>query len=204
MDNTAAEQKLTKEVAKELVKIKGEARGVTLKTDWDFILLKKGKEGLEKLEAKMAELGFPIKHKEIKVMNFYPIGMDAISMLAIKELFNFDEKDFEELGAYELKLSFFLKIFLKYFSSLQLMAKEAPKAWQEHYTVGKLQISEINEEKAYIVLRIENFNIHPLYCFVLKGYFSKIIQMAVKTPVTCQETKCPFKGDKYHEFLIKW
>ena len=66
MDNIDVKQKLTKELAKELIKIKGEARGETLKVDWEYVLQKEGEKGLKRLETKMAELGFPIKYKEIR------------------------------------------------------------------------------------------------------------------------------------------
>ena len=32
----------------------------------------------------------------------------------------------------------------------------------------------------------------------------RVAEMVVKAPVTCKETKCMFKGDPYHEFLLTW
>ena len=32
----------------------------------------------------------------------------------------------------------------------------------------------------------------------------RVAEMVVKTPVTCRETKCMFKRDPYHEFLLTW
>lgn len=197
-------KQLTKELAQKLMEVKGEARGMTLKTDWQFILLKEGKEGLKKLEDRMAELGVPIKYKEIKSMDFYPIGLDVISMLAIKELFHFDEKDFEEMGGSAIKFSLILKIFMKYFVPLRSIANQVPKMWREHYTIGDLEMPEFSEGEKYIILRLKNFRVHPIYCISTKGYFSKIAEMLVKSSVDCEETKCVFRGDEYHEFLLKW
>lgn len=197
-------QKLTKELAKKLMETEGEARGANLKTDWEVILSRYGDEGLKKLEAKMAELGYPIKYDEIETMNFYPIGLDALSILSIKETFNLSDQELKKLGAAAVKFSLFLKILIKYFPSLNLLAKEAPKMWREHYSVGDLEVVETNEKEKYIILRIKNFGFHPAQCANLQGYFSKILQMAVKAPVTCEETKCTFRGDAYHEFMIKW
>jgi len=197
-------QESTKELAQKLMKIKGETRGVTLKSDREVILRKKGKEGLSKLETMMAELGFPIKYEEIRTMDFYPIGLDVLSVLTIKEVFNLDEKQLEELGATAVKFSLFLKIWMRYFFSIRLLAKEAPKMWRRHYTVGELEVSETNEKEKYAVLKLKNFALHPAYCVTLRGYFSKILQIAVKSPVICEEIKCTFKGDEYHEYLIKW
>jgi len=197
-------EKLTKEFAKKLMETEGEARGINLKTDWEVILSKYGKEGLEKLEAKMAELGYPVKYNEIRTMDFYPVGLDALSVLSIKEVFDLDDQELKELGAAAVKFSLFLKILIKYFPSLNLLAKEAPKMWRKHYSVGDLEVVETNEKEKRAVLRIKNFSFHPSQCANLQGYFSKILEMAVKAHVTCAETKCTFRGDAYHEFVIKW
>lgn len=195
---------LTKREAENLMKIKGEVRGMALKVDLDFVLEKKGEQGLKRVEAKMAELDFPLKHKEIAPMDFYPMGLGALSLLAIKEVFNFDEKDLERWGAAVVKFSLIMKIFMKYFGSLKLIAQQVPKIWQKHYTIGALEMPDFSEEKRYVILRVRNFQIHPIYCLIHKGYFTKVAEMVVKASATCKETKCVFKGDKYHEFLLTW
>jgi hypothetical protein len=198
------EEKLTKELAEKLMKIEGECRGATIKTDWDFVFHEKGQKELETIEAKMAEVGYPLKYNEIKTMDFYPIGLDVISMLAIKEILNFSKEEVIKMGASAFKFSFFLKVFMRHFIFPRLFAKEVPKAWRKHYTIGELTLIRLDEKEKYGILRLENFNVHPLNCYILIGYFSKILKMVVGTPVTCQETKCFFRGDEFHEFLIKW
>lgn len=198
------EEKLTKELAKKIMATKGEARGITIKSDWEVILKEKGQAALKKLEAKMAELGYPLKYREIKTMDFYPIGLDAISTLAIKEVFGLTDKEAEEIGAKAVKFSLFLKIIMKYFFSPRLLVKEAPKMWRKHYTVGDLAVSKFNQKERYAVITLKNLAIHPSFCTALKGYFARIVQMTVGMPAACQETKCVFRGDSYHQFLIKW
>jgi len=195
---------LTKEEAEKLMKTKGEIRGMALKVDWDFIIETKGEEGLKRVEARMAELSFPLKHREIKQMNFYPIGFGALSLLVIKEIFNFNDKDFEKWGASVVKFSLFMKIFMKYFGSLKLIAEQIPGMWQKHYTIGSLEMPEWSERKKYVILRERNFKIRPFFCYIHKGYFTKVAEMVIKSPITCKETKCMFRGDEYHEFLLTW
>jgi hypothetical protein len=65
-------QELTKEIIKKLMEIKGEAKGVTFKTDAEHILKEKGDEGLKRLEAELESLGCPIKYQQIKAMAFLP------------------------------------------------------------------------------------------------------------------------------------
>ena len=195
---------INKEIAKELIKIKGEVRGVALKSHQDFIVKEKGKEGLKSLEREMEELGFPIKYKEIKIMEFYPIGLEAIALLAIKKLFNFEDKKFEEIGIFQSKLSWIIRLFMKYFSSLELILKKAHQIWEKYYTVGELKVVELNKKERYVIMRLENFNLHSLHCRHVKGYCENVIKMTIKKPVTSEETKCPSLGDNYHEFIVRW
>lgn len=199
-------QELTKEIAKKLMEIKGETRGVTLNIDREYILKEKGEEGLKKLEEELEKLGYPIKYKKIETLAFYPVGLRAISLLAIKKVFNFDDEKIEEMGFFATKKSLIIKLFIRYFLSLQrVFFKESPKMWRKHYTIGELAPVELNEEKKYAILRLKDFNLHPVYCHYLEGYISGLIQLMVKNPkIICEETKCTFKGDEYHEYLIKW
>jgi len=196
------EQIITKEEIKEFLKIKGEIRGLGFKTEAKFVLKEEGEEGLKKLEDQMAKLGYP--YGEIKAMDFYPLGLLAVNMLVIKRLFNYDDKKFQEMGKFEAKSSLIIRLFMKYFVSLERVAKEAPKMWRKYYTVGDLKVPEVNQEKRYIIIRIENFSLHPILCQILIGYFHSIVRMVLKGEITCEETKCVFRGDECHEFLMKW
>ncbi|MBU4351024.1 hypothetical protein L6250_00545 [Candidatus Parcubacteria bacterium] len=198
------EERITREKAKQLMSIPGEARGVNLKVDWEFILKKEGKDGLKKLEDKMAELGYPLRYEDIKTMDFYPLGLDVISMVAIRDVFNYDGKKFIEMGEAAPKLSIFLKVFLKYFVSAKQALDESPQMWRRHYSIGDLNIIEFNEDKGYAVIRLENFKLHKIHCYNLLGYFSKIIEMIVKAKVSAEERKCVFDGNDYHEYFFKW
>jgi len=198
------EQIISKKEVDELMKIKGEARGISIKGEAEFILKEKGEEGLKKLEDTMAKIGCPIKYSELKSLSFYPLKYEAITTLVLKEVFNFKEEDFRKVGAFEAKLSLIIKMFLQYFFSLGLMAKKAPIIWKRYYTVGNLTVPEFNKKEKYAILRLENFKLHSSHCRTLEGFFATLVQMVVKDSVTCKETKCTFKGDEYHEFLLKW
>jgi hypothetical protein len=197
---------LTKEVAQKLMEIKGEVRGAVFKTDAEYVLKEKGEEGLKKVEEELEKLGYPIKYKEIKTLNYYPVGLRIISLLTIKKVFDFDEKKIEEMGFFATKISLISRFFIKYvFSFSKIFFEQGPRIWREHWTVGELIPVELNEEKKYAILNLKSFNLHPIYCSYLKGYFSGLFQRMVKSPkITCEETKCTFRGDKYHEFLLKW
>lgn len=198
------DQELNKEVIQNLMKIGGEVRGVVLKTEQEFILREKGGEGLKKVEEELEKLGQPIKYEKIETMAFYPIGLRVISLLAIKKVFNFDEEKIREMGIAAPKVSLIIKLFMQYFLSIRKTFNRAPRIWRKHYTVGNLVPAELDEEKKVIILRLENINLHPIFCRYLSGYFLTIVKMIVKAKTTCQETKCFFRGDQYHEYLFKW
>ncbi len=198
------EQIISKEEVDELMKLKGEVRGLTFKTEAEFILKEEGEEGLNKLEDAVAKLGYPIKYKEMRTMDFYPIVIEAVSIIAMKRLFNFDNEKFQELGRFHTKFSLIVRLFMRYFVSLERMAQEVPRIWRQHFTVGDLKLVELNKEKRYLILRLENFRLHPPHCQVIMGIFSTAIQMIVKNKVVCEETECLYRGGKYHQFLLKW
>lgn len=196
------EEIITKEEFNEFMKLKGEIRGIGFQTEAKFVLKEEGEEGLKKLEDQMAKLGYP--YEDIKIMDFYPVGLLAVALVVIKRLFNYDDKKFQEMGEFESKFSLIIRLFMKYFVSLERVAKEAPKMWRKYYTIGDLKVVELNEKERYIVLRIENFSLHPILCQVLRGYFLNIVKMIIRHKTSCEEIKCTHKGDDYHEFSVKW
>lgn len=198
------EQIISKEEVDELMKLKGQIRGAAIKEVIKYILKEEGKDGLGKLEDAMEKIGYSIKDKNIKAMKFYPLGLEASTLVAVKRLFNYDDKKFQDLGKFAGKFSIIIRLFMGYLASIDKIAKETPKMWRKYFTIGDLNIAEINEEKKYVILRIENYYLHPIHCQILIGYLSSILQIVVKSPVKCEETKCTFRGDEYHEYLLKW
>ena len=200
------EEIISKEELEEFKKIKGEIRGIALKSALDFVLKKEGRDGLRKVENVMIDLGYPIEHNKISVMNFYPLRIETILFAVIKELFNYNEKDFYEMGKFQFKMPITIRLFMRYLSSLNTVARAAPKMWETYFTIGNLEISEYNEKEKYMIVKIEDFYFHVayLYCQIFRGFFPSVIQVVVKTPVSCEETKCVYRGDGYHEFLLKW
>lgn len=134
------EQIISKQELDEFKQLKGEVRGMPFRSEAEFILKEEGEEGLKKLEDVMERLGYPIKYRKIKRLDFYPLGLLAVNLLAIKRLFGYDDKKFQEMGKFEGKSSFIIKLFLKYFVSLDRAIKEVPRMWEKHYTVGSLKI----------------------------------------------------------------
>ncbi len=196
---------LTKELVRELMRIEGEARGIHFKNDADFILKEKSEVDLKKVEEELKKNGCPLKYKNIKNLGFYPIGWRAISLLAIQKVFSWNDEDMRKLGKFATNVSFIIRLYMKFFYSIEMIVNKAPKIWSEYFTKGQLAISDYNEKEKYAIIEIKNFALHPVYCRVLEGYFENFIKMITKTKeAKCQEKKCTFTGQDCHQFEIIW
>ena len=194
----------TKSEIEKLLKIPGEVRGVTFKTDAEFVVREKGEEGLNKLEARLAELNCLIKYREIENMNFYPIGLRIVSLYAIKDVFGFDNEKINAMGKFAPKTSMINKFFMQYFLSLKKTIGELSKIWKRHYTVGDVSPLKVDEKGKIVILKLDGADFDSLFCCYLLGYISKVLEMIVGAEVSGEETKCTFRGDNYHEYSFKW
>ena len=194
---------MTKEEADKIMRTPGETRGISISGDLKYVQLREGPERFKKLTDKMAELGYPVD-PEMKSMDFCPLGLELLSLLLIKEIFDYKEEDFYEMGAFSSRMSLILRLFMKYFVSVTSIAGQASKIWKRYYSLGKFEIINVDEKNRVAVARLEGFKLHPLHCHNIRGYIANIIKMITDKPVYSRETKCPFRGDEYHEFEVKW
>ncbi|MCP6719337.1 MAG: hypothetical protein KJI71_03840 [Patescibacteria group bacterium] len=198
---------ITKEIAEKLIQIKGEGRGVHFKNDADYILKEEGKEALKKVEEETERLGFPIKYKEIKNTGFYPAGLRAVSLLAIQKALGWDDEKIRGMCKAAVGASLIVRVFMKFLYPVLKAINIAPRMWREYWTEGSFKVVDYNEKEKRIVSRAEGFDLHPIYCYCLEGFFegmATIILGAKKAK--SQETKCSFKDkdEKTHEYLVKW
>jgi len=196
---------LTKEDADKAAKITGKARGAVFQTDAEYIKRKCGPDGINKAKALLKQLGYPIEYSNINALDWYPLGLRLISFLAFKEISEWQEADFKNMGNEAPKYSFIVKLMMKFFISPRIAFSHAPDYWVKHYSVGVLEATEFNEEKNYAITRLKDFNVHSIYCRYLEGYFQKLFQLMLPNKnVKIKETKCVFSNDDYHEFRVEW
>ena len=194
---------ISKEEFNSLMSLEGKVLGAAIQEFKDFIAEDRGIRGVEDFENAIIALGY-LKIKEIQKNKFYPIGLYAVVLLTMKELFDYNDEKFEEMGAFNAKLSVIIRLFMRFFISLKKAAEAVPRMWRKYYTIGDLEVVSLNEEEQSVNLRLKNFSLHPLHCLIQKGYFSTILQIITKAPVSCDQIKCTHRGDDYHEFLLKW
>ncbi len=199
------EDKTLEEIAKELLAYPGMVRGEIFRTHAEYIKLREGEEGLRRLKEKMKELGAPINFSETKPFEWVREGVSSLSIVTAKEIFNWTEKDVFEMGRYAPKVSFIIKLFVRYLVSPKKVFEEASKYWDKHFNFGSLEPVEYNEEKGIIRLRVRGYKTHPTLCIFHAGFFKGIIEFTIKSnKLDIKEVKCMHKGDDFHEYLITW
>ncbi|MFQ6049875.1 MAG: hypothetical protein ACE5J0_02440, partial [Candidatus Paceibacterales bacterium] len=130
----------------------------------------------------------------------------AVSLLAIKKVLGFSDEKIEEMGAEVPKYSSVIRFAMKFLGlvrNVETYYQNIPRMWKRFVTVGEFW-AESNEEKKRVIIRIKALNIHPILCTYLLGILPAFHEIARGRKATCQETKCPFRGDNYHEFINRW
>ena len=193
------------EISRDLRQKNGNARGDIIIGNLSYIQQEKGDEGLKLIKNKIKELGYTDDLDKIKPLEWYPESMSAMIIISAKEIFQWENKDIFIMGNLTTKYSLVMKMLIKYFSNLEMVFAEASKYWEKYLDVGRLEAVEINDKKNFMVLVIKDYNFHPDICFYHAGRMLKIAQLSLgKENVNIEETKCTFKGDPYHEYLITW
>lgn len=197
---------ITDEEINKIINTEGEVRGVVFKTDRRFIFDKAGEEGIKKVERELEEMNCPFKYdEEADNMSFYHIGMRTISIVAISKAFNLDKDGVMEMGFNAPKFSLMIKFFMRYFLSPEKIFEKAGEMWEKHYTSGKLEPFEMNEEEKRMRARITGMSLHPIFCDYLCGYFSSIMKMGLGEEVGEGKLSCTYeaKEDGYY-FILEW
>jgi predicted hydrocarbon binding protein len=188
----------------EIMRKKGEARGVTLCTDAEYVRRHEGQEALRSIEEETKKMGYPIDYDKMKATDWYPVGLRVVSLLAAKKVLHWDDEEIKRMGKNAPKYSIITKLMLRYFASVETIRERVGMYWRRHYSVGSLQGKFIDDRS--MILCLTDFDIHPILCTYLQGYFTCVLSMIVgeSEELSMEETKCVHRGDESHEFLLKW
>lgn len=140
-------EKKLKSEAERLMKIPGNVKGAVFQTHAIYVRHRQGEKGVKMVEEQMGKLGYPLKFSKIKTFNWYPEALNVLTILTIKELFNWTEKDVIEMGNFAPKYSLVMKILLKYFVSVRKVFESAPIYWKKHFDFSDVEPYKIDEEK---------------------------------------------------------
>lgn len=181
-------------------------RGALLKNDLAYLRDREGQKELEKVEAALQKEGivdYPLR--EIKTMEWYPVQLQVEFFLKAKELLGWTDKDIFATGYNAPQYSLLLRLFLRYFTSVDSALKYSNKYWRKHYDFGRLGHRKFDSKKKILVFQIEGFEVHPVLCPDVAGALKFITELLTNSKkVEVKETRCPFRDDKNHQFQIKW
>jgi hypothetical protein len=193
------------ETAEELKKIPGNVRGDIIIGTLRYIHEVKGKQGLEKVKDKVKSLGFSQSLEKITPLEWYPEALSVMIILSAKEIFQWSQEDVFRMGKDSTKTSFVIKTIMKYFVSIDRAFEEASRYWEKYFDFGSLKVSQTDKKNKKMSVIIEGHYFHPDICSYQAGFMLKIAQLTIgQENVSIEETKCFFKGDPYHEYLINW
>lgn len=196
-----------KETVERLKNLKGNVKGDCTEAIVKYLKEIKKESYLPEIQKKMmTEYGFNEDLEKIKPLNWYPIAFEVALIFSIKEVLDLKDDEIKDLGRNLPKIAFIVRVLMKYFLTLKRGYEEAPNFWKKHYDFGIMENVEFNQEERFLILRIKDFNLHPLYCTFLEGYLETIVKYSViSEKVWVEEVKCSFRQEaSFHEFKIKW
>ncbi len=193
---------------KKIKRIKGFQRAAGLASLANYLNQKQGDQAYQQLRKFLAAYKINLPKLEVLLgdgMKWSPTKFGPAVMLGAVKLFGWDKQDIIEMGKASVSFNFTIKLFVKYFSSLEQTFKKAVQLWKRYYNYGELELVEHDKQAKRLRIRLKQADRHKVVCFYYLGLFSQIVQMAVgDVQVKAKETKCPFEGDDFHEYLFEW
>ncbi len=191
-------------IAKDLLVEKGHVKAEVLLNYAHYIERKEGKEGLKRVEDRMAELGASVSLGGSRNVQWMRVGINSLLLLVCKEQFQWTEKDIRDMGYVTSKISFITRMLVRFFVSREKVLKEANRHWRKYFDFGSLEAVDHGDN--YAVIEIKGYKGHPLNCHLFAGYIHGISELISKDNknITVEEIKCIHKGDDGHRFKTTW
>jgi hypothetical protein len=190
--------------ADQIMEKKGNSRGEVFLSYASYLKENNGKEFPAEIEKIIEDLGYSFQFNH-KALDWVPEAYSELIMTILQEKFGWQKKDFFKLGQEAPKYSFIIKILMRHFSSPSNVLKEASNSWLKYFDFGNLTVGDYDEEKKYVYLELRDYDMGPLMCVYLSGYILRMASLAIKGQnIRIKETKCTYRNDPYHEYLIEW
>lgn len=165
-----------------------------------------GADGYEKVLRLLSENGFEIPElSDKRAFDWIASTYSSALMVGMAKAFNYKREDFIEMGKELVAFNTLSKWFIKFFVSPKKTIEFAVKNWHRNFSYGRLTLEKYDIQNKTVVLRLWDFDKHPISCDFTIGFFIKMSEIILyQKPKKVEETKCIYQGDEYHEFVIKW
>lgn len=189
-----------------VMKLKGHINGMGFLEDKKIILEKLGEEAVRKMEKNISEAsGEDFSYSKFKSFTMYPLYFSVLTTLSLKYDFGFSNKELKEFGENGAKVSLLVKLFLRNFVSLKQVSEQAERIWRKYFDVGKLTVENFDEKERHMVIKITEFDIHPIYCIQIEGVIHQLLSYIIRSGnLKVEEVECTFRDGKSHKFKITW
>ena len=178
-------------------------RAITFLPNIEYIKLKRGEMGINAVLEEMRKRGYNYDFRKMKRTEWVSGKVRKEFLEATMDALGWDEKRIFDMGVNTSRMSTVMKLLFGLFLTPEKVFKEISDMWAEHYSPAALKVSEVKRGYARII--IENFDISPLFCEYLRGCFTGVGRhLAHIRDLKIEETKCTFRGDKYHEYTVTW
>ncbi len=187
-------------------KTKGNVKGSCGLAIFEYLREKVSEEEIKEIKKRINFYGYVLDPEKLSPVSMCPIDFELAIIFSIQDVLGWKDSEIKEMGRNIPKLSFIVKFFVKYLVSLKKGYEHSSIYWQTHFDFGKMETPELNEKENYLVLTLKEFDIHPIYCVFLTGYFETMAGFILgkKENIFCEEKECVFRGDPHHLFTIKW
>jgi len=182
--------------------MEGECSASTFTPNIEYIRKKRGIGGVEAVLKVLNDYGYDYTTDRFRGLTKVPVDLRRDMLFAARDALGWDDEQIKDMGYNAPKVSFVLKFFIGMFGNVKRIFEHAPEMWRKHYTVGRLR--KVHFEQGRIVIAVEDFDLDPLVCKYLEGYFRGVSELAPVGKVGVAETKCTFRGDERHEYELTW
>ena len=184
-------------------------KAATFLPDIEYIKQKRGEDGVNAVLEEMRKRGYNYDFRKMKRVSgeakwvsgevrkvFLEVTMGALG---------WDEKRIFDMALNAPRMSLVIKLLFGLYLTVERVFKAAPDMWAAHYSpTTAFKVAELKIKQGYARVIIENFDISPIFCEYMRGYITGVGKLTEARDVKVEETKCTFRGDEYHEYMVTW
>ncbi len=182
--------------------MEAKCRVATFLPNLEYIKTKRGEDGVKKVMNELLKRGYHYDFRKMKKTSWVSIETRKEFLEVVMDVLGWNEEKIYEMGVNAPKVSFVIRLFLGLLPTPRRAFENAPGMWKEHYSAGTLELGHY--EDGYAIIILKDFDISPLFCEYLRGFFKGVSNLAKVKNMRVEETKCTFRGDKYHEYTFTW